>query len=213
MGRELPADHPGEDDVGGPPEDLRHDHAHHHAGHPERDDQDEREPVRAQPADEPPGRRSEGHRLLRRHAHTHPRWTAGGSSRGGQPARDRTLSRPGPSRGRGGGRGRSSGRGLFSAVVLRVCLALEVRAHAAASTPSCESTISAYGRQDSRSSSWRPMPTTSPSSSTTIWSASTMVDTRWATMSTAASRVIGRRAARSRASVPRSSAENESSNR
>ena len=43
--------------------------------------------------------------------------------------------------------------------------------------------------------------------------ASTIVETRWATISTVASRVVGLSAARRRASVARSSAENESSNR
>ena len=38
-----------------------------------------------------------------------------------------------------------------------------------------------------------------------------MVETRWATVITVASRVTGRRAARNRASVATSSAENESS--
>ena len=64
------------------------------------------------------------------------------------------------------------------------------------------------------SSSWCvPRSTTTPSSSTRITSASRIVETRWATISTVASRVTGRRAARSRASVARSRAEKESSNR
>ena len=40
-----------------------------------------------------------------------------------------------------------------------------------------------------------------------------IVETRWATITTVASRVVGFSAARSRASVARSSAENESSKR
>ena len=62
------------------------------------------------------------------------------------------------------------------------------------------------------SSSWVPRPTTSPSSSTRMLSAVAIVDTRCATMTTAASRVYGTSAARRRASVARSRAENESSN-
>ena len=46
-----------------------------------------------------------------------------------------------------------------------------------------------------------------------MWSAVAMVDTRWATMITAASEVWGFSAARRRASVVRSRAENESSNK
>ena len=53
--------------------------------------------------------------------------------------------------------------------------------------------------QVSSSSSWRPMPTTSPSSSTTIWSASMMVDTRCATMTHGG-------VARSPAAAPRAAA-------
>ena len=83
-----------------------------------------------------------------------------------------------------------------------------------ASRAACwDSTISTYVGQSASSSACVPMPTTRPSSSTTIWSASAMVDTRWATITTVASAVTGFSAARSRASVARSSAENESSNR
>ncbi len=52
-----------------------------------------------------------------------------------------------------------------------------------------------------------------PSSSTRIWSARTMVETRCATTTVTASLVTGANAARSRASVARSRAENESSKR
>ena len=46
-----------------------------------------------------------------------------------------------------------------------------------------------------------------------MWSACLIVETRWATMITVASVAWVARAARSRASVAKSSAENESSNR
>ena len=49
--------------------------------------------------------------------------------------------------------------------------------------------ISAYVGDERSSSSWAPRPTTSPSSMTMISSAPMIVDTRWATMTTAASAV------------------------
>ena len=69
------------------------------------------------------------------------------------------------------------------------------------------------GRAGASSSPCVPRPTMRPSSSTRIWSASMMVDTRWATTTFTASMMTGASAARSRASVARSSAENESSKR
>src|SRR5262249_34400079 len=77
--------------------------------------------------------------------------------------------------------------------------------HAPSSSPICDCTISAYVSQLSRSSSWVPLPMTSPSSTTRMLSAFTIVETRCATMMTAASRVCGTSAARRRASVARSS--------
>jgi hypothetical protein len=58
-----------------------------------------------------------------------------------------------------------------------------------------------------------PVPTTAPSSITTIRSACRMVATRCATITTVASLVTGRSAARRRASVVMSRAEKESSKR
>ena len=78
---------------------------------------------------------------------------------------------------------------------------------------SWDATISWYVVDVASSSVCVPRSTTTPSSSTRITSASRIVDTRWATISTVASRVTGRSAARSRASVARSRAEKESSNR
>ena len=88
-------------------------------------------------------------------------------------------------------------------------------AHAAASARSCCDVDDLGVRRAVREQLARACPCrrSAPPSSTTIWSASTMLDTRWATMITVASAVTGCSAARSRASVARSSAENESSNR
>ena len=62
------------------------------------------------------------------------------------------------------------------------------RGHAAAScSVSWDRTISRYVGLPSISSAWVPVPTTRPSSSTTIRSASRIVLTRWATMTTVAS--------------------------
>src|SRR5690606_32933524 len=47
-----------------------------------------------------------------------------------------------------------------------------------ASTPSCDSTISRYVSFEASSSSWVPMPTMRPSSSTTMRSASVIVEMR-----------------------------------
>ena len=58
-----------------------------------------------------------------------------------------------------------------------------------------------------------PRSTIRPLSSTRIWSASVMVEIRWATMMTVASAVVRFSAARSRVSVATSRAENESSKR
>src|SRR5690606_19849940 len=85
--------------------------------------------------------------------------------------------------------------------------------HHATSALNCDSTISRYVASPSSSSSCVPRATMRPSSSTRIWWASRMVETRWATMITVASATACARAARSRASVVTSSAENESSNR
>src|SRR5262249_51647882 len=85
--------------------------------------------------------------------------------------------------------------------------------HAASSAVTCDATISAYVGQVSSNCLCVPSPTVCPSSSTRIWSAWMIVDTRCATITFAASRVYGASAARRRASVARSSAENESSKR
>ena len=53
-------------------------------------------------------------------------------------------------------------------------------AHAASSAVSCEATISWYVSRWSSRSWWASRPTITPSSSTMIWSAWRMVDTRWA---------------------------------
>ncbi len=105
--------------------------------------------------------------------------------------------------------------GLSSVTVTTVASGLRTRV-----VRSCRALLADLGLHDlgvggtgrQQSPSWVPRPTSSPSSSTRISSAVAIVDTRWATMRTAASRVWGSRAARSRASVARSSAENESSN-
>ena len=81
-----------------------------------------------------------------------------------------------------------------------------------ASTPSWDSTISRYVVDVSRSSSCVPMPTMPPSSSTTMRSASVMVETRCATTILVTCGNSRHNACLSLASVVRSSAENESSN-
>src|SRR5690606_17719784 len=85
--------------------------------------------------------------------------------------------------------------------------------HATSSSTPWLRTISWYVSELSSSSVWVPWPTIRPLSSTRIRSAEVMVETRWATTTMSASRVSGTRAARSFASVVRSSALNESSKR
>ena len=103
------------------------------------------------------------------------------------------------------------GRREVELLVFFVLVIVDER-HAALFSPICDWTISAYVGQSRISSSCVPRPMTTPSSSTRMLSAVEMVDTRCATMTTAASFVYGPSAARSRASVARSRAENESSN-
>src|SRR6185312_4421370 len=71
----------------------------------------------------------------------------------------------------------------------------------------CESANSAYVGQSVSSDSWVPVPTTLPSSMTTIWSAVATVEMRCATMTTVASADTSASADRTRASVCTSSAE------
>ncbi len=127
------------------------------------------------------------------------------------------IERPGP-----GWRSWAAG-GRYSAVAVALDAArrrlVAVRspdgsiAHAASSVVICDSTISTYVGHVSNSSRCVPNPTVRPSSSTRIRSAVLIVDTRWATTITVLSAVTGASAARRRASVARSSAENESSKR
>ncbi len=158
--RQLPADEPGEDDVGGAAEDLRADHRQRHAG-------DGRattitpscsrygaQPARAGAS--PTGRSSS----------TSP--PAGPAFIHGGPPRRPPRRRPAAA-----ARGTRRPFAAASAVAF---------AHAAAPALSCDSTISAYVGQVSSSSCVACRRRRSaPSSSTTIWSASTIVETRWAT--------------------------------
>ncbi len=186
--RQLLGDDAVEDDVGGVAEDLRAEHGEHHADHAEQHDGDQREPLRAHPPQQPAGGRPEVQRLLGRHADAAAERTAAAGTR--PPA-------GGPNLGRSG---------AFAPACAGVLMPTPPRP---AGIPRSRRT-SGWSRAVPRAAR---RPTTKPSSSTMIWSASAMVDTRWATMITVRSRVIGRSAARSLASVARSSAENESSNR
>ncbi len=149
------------------------------------------DPLRAQPAEQPPGRRPEVHRLLGRHAHAHPRAaTARPAGRPREPlGRCRAASSP-PRRLVGVG-------GVASLMPPPPPRAGTRRSRRRSG--SCAS-----------SSSCVPRPTISPSSSTTIWSASMIVETRWrhddhggvARCAAAARRAAGRR---SRGRAPRTS--------
>jgi hypothetical protein len=75
-GGQLPADHPGEDHVGGAAEHERADGRERHAEHAEHDHRDHAEPLRGEPAQQPAPRRAEGERALRWHAHAGPRRAA-----------------------------------------------------------------------------------------------------------------------------------------
>ena len=117
---------------------------------------------------------------------------------------------PGPPgrgrRGRAGAPAAPAAGAACGVFVLRRCscdsLRAELRGRRSRGTSRCVSS----------SSSCVPMPAMVPSSSsTTIWSACMMVPTRWATMITVASAVCVCRAARSLASVVKSSAEKLSS--
>ena len=112
---------------------------------------------------QPPRRRAEVHRLLGRLADAHPRRPAAPrATRRRQAARDRAVA------------------------LRRLC------AHAAAPADSCERDDLGVrrARLEQLVVACR-RPTTAPSSSTTIWSASTMVETRCATTITAASATTG----------------------
>src|SRR5581483_4466399 len=76
------------------------------------------------------------------------------------------------------------GRERAGAVLVLVLLVEE--GHAASRSPICDCTISAYVGDEASSSWCVPRPTISPSSSTMIRSAEVIVDTRWATITTAA---------------------------
>ena len=190
-GGQLLADDPREDHVGGPAEDDRPDHVQRHRDHAEHEHGDHAEALGPQQADQPLARR------------------------GRSPSPSRPAARP---RAHGG---RPRGAGRPSRARPRQCRRPAPRIVEARSVRSCDRLLRRVlglddldvGRAGRSSSACVPLPTITPSSSTTIWSASAMVDTRWATITTVASAVTGFSAARSRASVARSSAENESSNR
>src|SRR5699024_8450170 len=93
------------------------------------------------------------------------------------------------------------------AEVLRLLARHRSLAHAASSSLSWDRTISRYVSQSPISCPCVPRPTIRPSSRTTIWSESLIVETRWATTTVVAPAVIDGSAARSRASVAMSSAE------
>src|SRR5699024_7113591 len=196
---EVLRDQAGEDDVGGAAQDARAHHAERHRDHPHGDRGEEVVALRPHLAQHALGGGPEVLRALP----------------GAQPALGVLLRgdlRSGgglvPRRGRRGvgadGRGGLLGAGR---AVLR-------RGHQAtsSSTP-CERTISWYVSELSSSSAWVPCAMIRPLSSTRIRSAVVMVAMRCATMSISASRVSGTSAARSFASVVRSRALKESSNR
>src|SRR4029079_3707965 len=172
------------DQVGRPAQDPRADRHQRDADDREQQDQEDLEPLRPQLPDQPLRGRGERAGLLTDHAAAHGATTRAGTL--GDPLGLPELA------GLGGGLGVG---------------------HAASSAESWDAPISWYV-VDVASSCWCvPRSTMTPSSSTRITSASRIVETRWATIRTVASRVTGRRAARSRASVARSRAEKESSNR
>ena len=92
------------------------------------------------------------------------------------------------------GRARLGRREVELFLVLVFLLVVDERHAASLFSPICDCTISAYVGQSRSSSSWVPRPMTTPSSSTRMSSAVAMVDTRWATMTTAD--VLGVRAER-----------------
>src|SRR4051794_16386102 len=187
----LVADDTVVDDISATAQDARPEHVED--GTHDRSDEDEEqdEALAAEQPGEATDRGAEVLRSLGRHAGRHPA-TGGPGLRRGQVRLVVFLF----------GRGRVADGLLF----VDGCHA------ASSSSPICDCTISAYVGHVSIRSSWVPAPTSRPSSRTRMLSAVEIVDTRWATMTTAAFRVWGTRAARSRASVVRSSAENESSN-
>src|SRR5690606_30573012 len=134
------------------------------------------------------------------------RWTEVLRLLGGHPPSEGAVARLRLALGHDGAR-----LGLRPLVVLGVHGVRVVCAHAASSAVSCDDTISAYVSEVSSSSLWVPSPTMRPFSSTMIWSEFLIDATRCATMMRVASARCSLRAARSRASVAESSAENESS--
>ena len=166
-GRQLAADHAGEDQVGGVAEDLGADDVERHADHAERDDDGDAEPVRHEQPGEPFGRRPEVRRLLGGHAGADP---------------GRAVAAPGVGHAAGG----LAGLGVLLGLAAGGARGRGGGGHAAASADSCDSTISTNVGQVCSNSSWVPLPTITPSSRTRIWSASAIVDTRWATMTTVA---------------------------
>src|SRR5699024_8691661 len=115
----------------------------------------------------------------------------------------------------GGGVRLVTGQGGLVLLLLQLLLSFLVggRHQATSSSTPWERTISREVSERSRSAVWGPGAPRLPWSSTRIRSAAVMVVTRWATITISASRVSGASAARSRASVVRSRALKESSNR
>ncbi len=188
---------PREDDVGGVAEDPRAEHAAASRWRsPARSRRSASARCGAQPGQQPFRRGAEGHRLLGRHA--------------------RCSSTAGPA-GPAHGGARHAGRVTHRCSARLPCpwarcdLGVGVMRRLRRLLGFDDLGVGRAGLRAARRAV--PIPTIAPSSSTMIWSASMMVETRWATITTAASAVTGRSAARSRASVARSSAENESSNR
>ena len=187
-GRQLAADHAGEDQVGGVAEDLGADDVERHADHAERDDDGDAEPVRPEQPGEPFGRRPEVRRLLGGHAGAHP---------------GRAVAAPGVGHAAGG----LAGLGVLLGLAAGGARGRGGGGHAAASADSCDSTISTNVGQVCSNSSWVPLPTITPSSRTRIWSASAIVDTRWAPMPDAGRRTRAVRCAGRHARAARGGAQ------